>query len=1353
MAKVRAFVVVGALLALVSAGLAVPPAGADPAPGSTPLNTLFTDSSVEHAYTVPPGTTHVRVTAVGGSGGVVFGAPAVGGRGARVTATVAVTPGEVLYVHVGGDGEDVLPTGSGTPTPGGGGAGGVSAPFNPCTGGEICSTTGLGGAAGGGASDVRTCSDLAGADCADAPSSIGSRLVVAGGGGGVGSNDNSLDEPGPEAAGGDAGLAGAGKVNGGQGGGGGTTAAPGAGGAGEVAFNAGATGTAAEGGAGGNASQIGGSGGGGGGGYQGGGGGGGGLGYDGDTSDAGGGGGGGGGSYARPDRTSDVSMGLEEVHTGAAPSVRIEAITTVTVNSNADDATAGDGDCTLREALANFGETDATGGDCALGNAESSIQFSVTGAIEVGAVLPDLPDGVDLTGPGADQLTISGANLPGGSRVLTAHGTNTISDVTISGKNNPFAPVGGLFTDGVVTVRDCVFQNGGASYGGAIENHGDLTVEHCGFYGNSAGGGGGAIHNNPIDADHGLTVRDSDFSGNHDTAQGGAIWSATTGDGDVSLLVERTTLTDNTTTFGSPNGAGGAIFMGTAGGGSGSSHAVVRETAVRRNSAGDGGGLANVAQAGAFGSADLLVDRSEVSENNAFQRGGGIANVSAGGRVDLVVANSSIESNTAGLGGGLLNSSQGEPAEASLVHTAVLRNTTPRGADGPGIASVPTAPTSNVSHITVASSVLGENVATDDDPGAGVPPQIVRGLRDLDLDGNPDPSGLAGTATLDARNLFTTQGQGEDVGAGGIVAPVPFRPLADNGGFTRTSLPDAYDHLDLADSTICQAAPVNGVDQRGIHRPQGAGCDLGPVELVAAPPAIHADGGQFVVGDASKELEVRATGLPTPTLTLTGALPAGLTKSTQPDGSVLITGTPAVGTGGAYSLSASATNGIGPVVTQTVQLTVNEQQGFTSPNVASFTYGQSGSFDITTGGYPRASSVSLNVDDEHDEVPAGLTFTDLGGGSARISGTPGPGTVGSHLIKLEAFVPGGNFFVFQNLTVTVAPRSAIVHADPKDMTYGNPTPPFTSTVEGLLPGDSLDTPATCTVPAGPLTPGSYVITCSGGADHDYTVTSTTATLTVRKKPVQITANNATVHYGDPLSLGYSAELVPGDPIDVPPTCTVGTDRPGVGVYDITCSAAADPHYEFNSYDPGQLVVLPRPLSIVAHDATRPYGTANPPLAWHLTGFAPWDTQATAGITGSATCSTTATPTSPVSGSPYPITCARGTLSAPNYSFDGPNVPGRLTISKAGTELTNAPAKRSLLRIELSTRLTRTTDGAPLAGRTVKFTLAGTTVCTAVTNTDGKATCAFVGLVLGVPTWTTSWTGDANYNGDSTTSPL
>jgi hypothetical protein len=152
----------------------------------------FGYTGAEQCYVVPAGVTEVAVVAVGAPGGAGYGRyPDVlsngqccndAAAGARASGDVEVTPGQVLYVEVGGVG------GTGT-VAGGGGAGG----FNGGDGdGTVYALTGGGG---GGASDVRTVSSCQVVEdyCVETPASLASRLLVAGGGGGGGAGDGGWD--------------------------------------------------------------------------------------------------------------------------------------------------------------------------------------------------------------------------------------------------------------------------------------------------------------------------------------------------------------------------------------------------------------------------------------------------------------------------------------------------------------------------------------------------------------------------------------------------------------------------------------------------------------------------------------------------------------------------------------------------------------------------------------------------------------------------------------------------------------------------------------------------------------------------------------------------------------------------------------------------------------------------------------------------------------------------------------------------------------------------------------------------------------------------------------------------------
>ncbi len=173
----------------------------------------FGPTGAEDTFTVPDGVSSIHVVATGAPG-AVSATSFSAGRGAEVSGDLTVTPGDTLYVEVGG-----------APTGGGNCFSGVT-----CVGGFNGGGSSRSGGGGGGASDVREVPR-------DQSGSLDSRLIVAAGGGGSGQGTfcrpNSTVFRG--GAGGDAGSNGGNgekciTVSGGTGGGAGSQTAGGAGG-------------------------------------------------------------------------------------------------------------------------------------------------------------------------------------------------------------------------------------------------------------------------------------------------------------------------------------------------------------------------------------------------------------------------------------------------------------------------------------------------------------------------------------------------------------------------------------------------------------------------------------------------------------------------------------------------------------------------------------------------------------------------------------------------------------------------------------------------------------------------------------------------------------------------------------------------------------------------------------------------------------------------------------------------------------------------------------------------------------------------------------------------------------------
>lgn len=172
------------------------------------------------------------------------------------------------------------------------------------------------------------------------------------------------------------------------------------------------------------------------------------------------------------------------------------------VNNLLDVTVAGDGSCTLREAVVNANsDSDTTSGDCQTGTGADIISFSVNGTSLLGSTL-NISD--------ADGLTIDSAGR----------------SVTLSG--NYLVRVLLVTPGAALTLKNLTVANGYADPqgGGVYNQYGSLTVLNSSFVGNTATRTGGGIANY---ADRTLTnpggnlmVVNSTFSGNS-SVFGGAI--------------------------------------------------------------------------------------------------------------------------------------------------------------------------------------------------------------------------------------------------------------------------------------------------------------------------------------------------------------------------------------------------------------------------------------------------------------------------------------------------------------------------------------------------------------------------------------------------------------------------------------------------------------------------------------------------------------------------------------------------------------------------------------------------------------------------------------------------------------
>jgi Ca2+-binding RTX toxin-like protein len=226
---------------------------------------------------------------------------------------------------------------------------------------------------------------------------------------------------------------------------------------------------------------------------------------------------------------------------------------TFTVN-NLSDSGAG----SLRQGILDANAT--PGAD------QVAFQSALSGQITLGSQLPNVTDAIEVLGPGAGQLTVSGNN---NSRIFylypTVHGTPvTISGLTLTaGKPDTSGMAGGrggaIFSKyAKLTLDRVVISNSssGDNFGGGIENaNGSLTVRSSTISGNSAGEGAGI--SNRHDEPNAVIIENSTITGNYANEYGGGgVWFENPFD-EATISVRSTTIAGNSVANAGSGGGGG----------------------------------------------------------------------------------------------------------------------------------------------------------------------------------------------------------------------------------------------------------------------------------------------------------------------------------------------------------------------------------------------------------------------------------------------------------------------------------------------------------------------------------------------------------------------------------------------------------------------------------------------------------------------------------------------------------------------------------------------------------------------------------------------------------------------------
>ncbi len=211
----------------------------------------------------------------------------------------------------------------------------------------------------------------------------------------------------------------------------------------------------------------------------------------------------------------------------------------------------------------------------------------------------------------------------------------------------------------------------------------------------------------------------------------------------------------------------------------------------------------------------------------------------------------------------------------------------------------------------------------------------------------------------------------------------------------------------------------------------------------------------FLAGTAGS-FTVTTAGFPAPPhLSESGALPANVTFVDQGDGTAILSGTPAAGTGGIYTFIITAANADNSLSTsQSFTLTVDEAPTITSLSATTFRVGAAGSFTVTTsGGFPAPPHLS-----ESGALPANVTFVDQGDGTAILSGTPAAGTGGIYTFIITAANADNSVSSSQLFTLSVPPFPTSITSFVSSANPSVPRQPVTFTATVSTPVAGAGTP-------------------------------------------------------------------------------------------------------------------------------------------------------------------------------------------------------------------------------------------------------------------------------------------------------
>src|SRR5262249_50212371 len=108
-----------------------------------------------------------------------------------------------------------------------------------------------------------------------------------------------------------------------------------------------------------------------------------------------------------------------------------------------------------------------------------TIDFSVTGTIDLQTPLPDLNNSIAIQGPGVSQLTVeraAGASFASVGPIVSVDPNQTAS---LSGLTIANGDGGGIGNNGTLTLANCAVLNNSSDFYGVIVNNRTMTITAC----------------------------------------------------------------------------------------------------------------------------------------------------------------------------------------------------------------------------------------------------------------------------------------------------------------------------------------------------------------------------------------------------------------------------------------------------------------------------------------------------------------------------------------------------------------------------------------------------------------------------------------------------------------------------------------------------------------------------------------------------------------------------------------------------------------------------------------------------------------------------------------------------------